>query len=238
VETTSKRLGARVLAGVMGLAVAFTAVVGFAHTRAGRPLLARMASGKAKGGACPFGYDAAQTPEQKEAKRRAFAAAHAGEGLAASRPALGFELGRSTRGEVSAWTRAHGVACKVPRSGPDLDCADVPDGALPVPWRGAPVASMWIGFGPGDTLASVVVVRRAPGAEAISATFAAVTSAVAAQAGPARATEGDPSAARLSAGLLQQASAEYRVRDYYAVVRATNMGDGFALTEDYRSLAD
>ncbi len=31
---------------------------------------------------------------------------------------------------------------------------------------------------------------------------------------------------------------EYRFTDYRAVVRATNMGDGFDLTEEYATLVD
>jgi hypothetical protein len=227
----------RALAAMVGLAVAFTALVGFAHTRRGRPLLALLSGSKARGG-CPLGYDAARTPAQKEAARRVFAVSHAGEDRAAARPALGFELDRTTRADVGTWARVHGVACKVPRSGPDLDCADVPDAALPAPYRGAPIVSLWLSFGAGDTLDSLVVVRRSPDAATISATFEAVTSTVATEAGQARVVDGDPSAERLAAGLLHQASAEYRFRNYYAVARATNMGDAFALTEEYRSLAD
>ena len=84
----------------------------------------------------------------------------------------------------------------------------------------------------------MVAVRRDASAGVISAAFRAVTGDLANEAGPAATVEGDPSAARLSSGLLQQASAEYRFRDYYALARATNMGDGFVLTEEYRSLPD
>ena len=139
---------------------------------------------------------------------------------------------------MSAWALAHGVVCKVPRSGPDLDCADVPDAALPSAYRGAPILSLWLSFGASGALASVVVVRRSPEAATISATFEAVTSTLAREAGPATVVEGNPRASRLSVGLLRQSSAEYRFRDYYAVARATNMGDGFALTEEYRALPD
>ncbi|RKI68909.1 hypothetical protein D7X55_11865 [Corallococcus sp. AB049A] len=38
---------------------------------------------------CPLGYDAKQSPEQKEAARERFAAAHRGESPAQARPALG-----------------------------------------------------------------------------------------------------------------------------------------------------
>ena len=49
---------------------------------------------------------------------------------------------------------------------------------------------------------------------------------------------GDSAPSSLAAGLLRQASAEFRFSDYYAIARVTNMGDGFMLTEEYRSLVD
>ena len=85
---------------------------------------------------------------------------------------------------------------------------------------------------------TAVVVREAPRAEAVSAAFEAIAGEIDRAAGPRTAEGGDPSPAGLAAGLLRQASAEYRFHDYYAVLRATNMGDRFALTEEYRALPD
>ena len=48
--------------------------------------------------------------------------------------------------------------------------------------------------------------------------------------------EGESSASFLSAGSLRQASAEYRFSNYFALIRATNVGEGYLLTEDYRAL--
>jgi hypothetical protein len=227
----------KALAGAAGLALAFTAAVGVAHTRAGRPLLAWMGGGHAKGG-CPFGYDAARTPEERAAALRQFATTHAGEARAAARPALGFTLDVTTRADVLAWAAARGVACRAPRSGPDLTCDDVPAEALPDARAGARLAGLWMTFGPRDELVSVTAVRRHPSAETIAAAFGDVTATVAREAGPPVSTEGDASAARLAAAPLRQASAEYRFRDYYALARATNMGSAFALTEEYRSLPE
>ena len=225
---------------VLGLALAFTAFMGFAHTRAGRPLLALMGHGAhgPSAGGCPLGFDRAATPAQRATARARFAADHRGEGRATARPALGFRLDETTRADVTAWAASHGVTCKKPRSGADVDCADLPEALLPDASRGAGVRSLWLTFGADDTLVSVVAVRRDASAGVISAAFRAVTGDLASEAGPAATVEGDPSAARLSSGLLQQASAEYRFRDYYALARATNMGDGFVLTEEYRSLLD
>jgi hypothetical protein len=234
----------RVLLGVVGLGVAFTAVVGVAHTRPGRPLLGIIgpmlgmgpAQGARKGG-CPFGFDVAASPAQREASRTQFAATHHGDWPALSRPALGFTFDRTTRSDVMSWAAEHHVQCTKPKSGVDLNCAHVPDSLLPPSWQGAPVTNLWMNFGEGDRLISLVALRSTRSAETIGETFGKVSAAMTAEAGPPVKVDGDASPAGLSAGLLRQASVEYRFRDYYAVARATNMGhDGFLLTEEYRSL--
>jgi hypothetical protein len=237
-RSVNRRAAGRALASIAGLSLALTALIGFAHTTRGRPLLAWLGGGHAKSGGCPFGYDVARTPEQKEAARRGFAAVHAGEGRAAARPALGFALDRTTRADVAAWASTHGVSCKAPRSGPDLDCAGVPDAALPEPYRGAPIVSLWLTFDGGDRLVAAVAVREAPGAAPVSATFGAVVAEVDRLAGAHATREGDASPAALASGLLREASAEQRFHDYYAVIRAANLGNRFALTEEYRSLPE
>jgi hypothetical protein len=246
---TKHRWLARAAGGLAGVAVVGTGVMGFAHTKPGRPLLAWMGmttgmSGSAAKGGCPFGYDKARTPEEKDAALRSFAAAHPASERAASRPALAFELGKTTRADVQRWAESFGVACRhLGRGSPnpsdaDLDCSDVPDAALPEAARGAHVTSAWLTFDAHDALATAVVIRRASDAEAIRATFAAATASLTTKAGPSKSVTGDPTVAYLSTGLLYQVSAEYAFTNYHAVVRATNVGDGFALTEDYRLLPD
>jgi len=230
----------------IALGTAFTAVVGFAHTEPGRPLLAlmgramgRQASANA-GGKCPFGYDVKASPVQKEAARRQFAASHAGADRAQGRPALGFVLDKTTRADVTSWARAHDIKCVVPKTGSDLDCSDIPAEALPDHETGIGLHSLWFTFGTGDTLTSAIGVRRDASVEMISSTFKRVTDDVSREAGAPAKTEGDPSPATLSSGALYQASAEYRFRNYFALARATNMGrvQGFVITEEYRSLPD
>lgn len=229
----------RAALGVTFAGVAFTGVMGFAHTKPGRPLLAWMGvHGAKKVASCPLGFDVAQTPEQKEGARRSFASTHHGAERASERPALGFLLDKTTKGDVSAWAIANGVRCVRPKSGPDLDCADVPSAVLPEAFRGAEVRSVWLNFGAEDRLISIIAVRRTREAGVLSATFSTVTAEIAREAGPASSTQGDASAEVLASGALRQASAEYRFRNYYALARATNMGDGFVLTEEYRSLPD
>ncbi len=241
------RLSRSAVASAFALGLALFAVVGVAHTRPGRPLLAIMGCcmrggpmAAKKGGKCPLGYDLKGDPAEKEAARRQFAATHAGRGRAEERPSLGFELDKTTRGDIARWAMAHDIHCVVPRAGSDLDCSDVPADALPDGQPGIAFHSLWFTFGSGDTLTSAVGVRRDSRVEEISSTFGRVTEEVTRAAGAPTRVLGDPSPESLSSGALYQASAEYRFRNYFAVARATNMGRarGFVITEEYRSLPD
>lgn len=229
----------RALGSTLGVLVLGTALMGYAHTPAGRPLLQWMGlSMKAAGGGggCPLGYDVKASPEQKEAARQGFAAAHRGTLPARARPALGFTLDGTTRRQVLAWAEAHGVQCTVPRSGADLECEQVPASLLSDPGRQVAIRTLWLTFGAGGTLVSAIAVSRAPEAALIGATYAAVTQGLTQQAGAPTQQDTGRDATWLSQGLLRQTSAEYRFQDFYALARATNMGDGFVITEEYRSL--
>lgn len=207
--------------GLVTFGVLFTGLMGFAHTRSGRPLLRLL--GRAAGRRCPLGFDQQATPAQREQARRAFASHHAGSAVARARPALGLELERSRREEVIAWGRTQQLSCEVPSSGHDLSCE-------------GPGQTLWFDFGEAGTLIAITGVRRAAQPAPISAAFEALAQALAAQTGAEPTRSGDAAPEALAAGPLHQAAAELRCRNYYALARATNMGDGFVLTEEFRAL--
>jgi len=109
---------------VLGLSAALgtlgVAVIGFAHTEYGRPLL-RYIPGM---GACPLDT-APLTAEDRMRIRGETLAPMAGEQAAGSRRALAFELGRTTADEVSAWASSHGISC-APGRKLALRCTAVP----------------------------------------------------------------------------------------------------------------
>jgi hypothetical protein len=231
----------RVLRVLLASALVLTAVVGAAHTRAGRPLLVwmgavvRHAGGT---GGCPLGYDRAATPAQKEAARARFAVSHGGTVPAPLRPALGFALDTTRRSDVTGWASSHGLTC-APGKGPaDLSCTGVPDSLLPAAFRGMGTETLWFVFGAEDRLIALTAIGSARRPEAVSATFTSLTRDLDGETGAPARIDQDPSAAGLASGLLHQATAEYRFRDYYAVARETNTGSGYALTQEYHSLPD
>lgn len=230
----SRRAFVAPLAIAGGLLVLFVGVMGFAHTPAGRPLLAVM--GRAlHGGACPLGYDRKASPAQHEQAAARFWAAHRGQVPAAGRPALGLALGTSRRADVTAAFAARGISC-APGPSADLVCPRVPSAALPGELRGSPARELWLTFGAHDQLLTVVAVSRDATPAAISDAFAEVTTWVTRDAGPATNVSGEAGPSFLSSGALHQATAEFRFANYYALARATNMGDGYLLTEEYRAL--
>jgi len=170
-------------------------------------------------GTCPFGYGKAQTPRAASRVHQDGPAAHA-------RPALGFELDKTTRADVIAWAATRGVWCSGSRGGSELACTSAP-------LAGLAAKSMWFDFDD-DIVSGIRTVRRAAEPTAVASTFEAVTGTITAEAGAPAHTSGN--AGELSAGAFQQAVAEYRFRDYAATLRATNMGDGYVLTESYAAL--
>jgi hypothetical protein len=231
-----RRALARTLTLAFGTASLVLGAVAFAQTPTGNAIargLTRMAHG-----GCPFGYDQAMSPDQRERARAQFAAIHRGETRAPSRPALGFTLDQTTREQVQASMSAQGVQCSPGHGISDLTCLHVPSSALPGTAPAAPERTLWFTFGTKDQLLSVVAVSRDPNAQTISNTFANTQNVLSSQAGAATTTAGSADSHALTQGLLRQASAEYRFKNYYAVERAANMGNAYVLTEEYRSLPD
>jgi hypothetical protein len=230
------RKAQRAIARGLGFLTIATVLIGLAHTKPARPLMAMMGRslGMRATGGCPLGYDKKATPEERTAGLRQFAASHRGAEVANARPALGFDLDHATIAEVQSWARDHGVTCSEKnRSGHDLECTDVPSGS-----QVAARSTIWLDFDSSGHLDSVMSMRRDPNAAAVESAFESARKNLETNAGPPTLV-GEGSPEKLSSAALYQASAEYRFKNYYAVVRATNVGGGtYLLTEEYRALVD
>lgn len=221
------------------LAGTFIAVVGLAHTPQGRPLLralGRSAPAAASAAGCPLGYDGKGSVEQQEAQRQRTVAQFRGETAAPSRPALGFTLGATTRDEVSAWVTARGVRCR--EQGPArLTCEDVGAAQLPGPSGQLALREMYLSFDPAGRLVSLGTVRSAPDAAAAAHDQVSLVADLRQRLGDAGHESGEATGAFLQQGLLRQARAEFRFRDYYATSSATTMAsDRFVVSERYELL--
>ena len=216
------------------MGVIFTGLIGLAHRPEARPALRRLGAALGLKQSCPFGYDTVASPEQVARARREFSASHAGSAPAPARqPVAGLEVGASTRAELDAWSVKVHATCA-----PQADPSHLTCSTLPEPSTGSALleSALWLELDEHGVLARVTTVRRAASAAVISGAFRQLVAALGSTEVSPVHREGEASEAFLSAGSLRQASAEYRFSNYFALIRATNVGEGYLLTEDYRAL--
>jgi hypothetical protein len=208
---------------------AFVGLVGFAHTKPGRPLLAFLPGMGTAG--CPVGADRDLTPEERDAARTAALLGARGREAAASRDALGFTLGFSRRVDVREWAARSGVACADTKTGA-LRCRDLPSRA--VEGGADEVGFQFDGEG---VVVAVDVVRRDDDAAAASALFYARRESATTRFGEPTEKLGSGASDDLGHGPLSSASAEYRFRDLRVRIDATNLGHGrFMVRERYQAI--
>jgi hypothetical protein len=226
--TTPKRRLLRALGWTLGALVAFTALMGFAHTRAGRPLLALLGKG------CPL--DKA-TPQDVEKLRQTALDKLRGATAAAARPALGLQLDVTSEGEAVQWAESKQLKCSLSRKGMhSLRCSEVPPAALGEAFAQRPVQEVTFVFGPAGKLVAVDTWRAQLSSAEASALFDGLTKGLSAQLGQPTTTVGDASATYLGGGALHTAVANYNFNDYVASVSATNLAEkGIAVREKYQS---
>lgn len=173
-------------------------------------------------GACPFGYDqqSAQVARPASARSPAF-------------PVLGFHLAGTTRDEIRTWARTHGVACAAKRGGRLLECLDVPASALGERGTQLAGATLWFELDDGGVVKAIKTLRRTGAATDVASAFDATESALRARVGAPTTATGSSDPSDLSRGAFRQAMVAYAAGDYRAVIRATNMGKDYTLTENY-----
>lgn len=228
-----------------GLLAASTALMGFAHTKTGRPLLGLLGGGQKPalaqtkgGGSCPLGFSKeGGDPAAKDAVLKAQADKLRGAERALARPALGFALDKTTKSDVESWANRNGVTCKVPKVGADLDCSNVPAALLSQGGGGPDAKSIWFTFDSRERLVFLTAIRYDSDPNAAASLYNGTVSLLSKLAGPPSKSQGEPSAEYLSAGLWHQAQASFAFNDYHAKAAVTHLRQGeFMLVEEYRSL--
>ncbi len=213
-------------AATLGTAIAG---VGFLHTQAGRPMLAKL-------GGCPV---ESVDPAAVQQGTAASIAAARGTNAAPARPALGFRLDADTFADVVAWADAKHLDCKGSRESTLLKCVHVPASALPRELQKAPLDELTFGFRSSDgTLWSVAGWSfGVPGAEAserLHVTAAALSEAL----GAAQTADGDIEG--LARGESGAATLGYRYADYLVDVSGSSVAGHVVVRQQYTSglLAD
>jgi hypothetical protein len=207
------RRATKLVAGALGVVLALGVVI---HLP---PVMHWLgAHGHHGAGVCPLGYGA-QTQHVAVAPSNV------------AGPALGFRLGLTTAADVERWGLLHGIQCREQHHGTGLQCENVPSALLGDVTT--PPAALMFSLDSASVIRSIQVTRRGPEVATIAAAFARLARELALVNGAPTVQSGSAAPGELSRGALRQAMVEYRATDYRAVVRATNMGDGFVLTEQY-----
>lgn len=212
-----------ITAGALGASVA---LIGALHMPFARGLLMRV-------GGCPFGQ---ASLAEVEPARNAAVAAERGSAAAPARPALGFDLDRTTADDVRRWAHAAGVACADVREGL-VSCKNVPAVALGLSASEGSVGELNLGFSTKGRLVDVSTMRMHLASAQVARD---VEQRLATAVGAPQQTTGSFDDSHLAAaGAESLAAVRYRYRDYFADVIAMRFGaDGLVLREHYLSAAD
>lgn len=214
----------KLVAGVGGAALLSTALIGFAHTQAGRPLLALMTGAPG----CPAGLDE-QDPVRVEAFRIEQLGKHTGSVAAGSHEALGFVLGASLRSDVNRWVEQRSASCEEKRQGSVLRCLNVATESE------GKIADLHFQFDAEQRLVAVDLFWDAGSGERGLARYEAATALLHSRVGPSTGHSGTPSARYLEAGYLRRVASEFNYERYVAKVSATNFGSvGVRVREQYQ----
>ena len=220
----------RALLGLTGALVVAAALTAIAHTSLGRGSLRYLGDAGVGAGVCPMGLDHAASPESIEARRRRSAKAMAGSLPSRARPALGFDLGRTTRVEVLTWAAREGVLCREPRERLALSCTDVPRAALALGADGAApgVGTLMLGFDTAGVLVSLGTVRRTQDLSAALLLQRRLTTVLTETAGPPTESAGEASEDFFSREGVRQSRVDFRFTDYSTRITVSRV-----LTNDY-----
>lgn len=211
------------------VAIASIGVMGFLHTKMGKPLLMKL-------GGCPVGNVSAQDMEEVRAK--AFAASQpATETPPPSMFALGFELDKATIKDVTAWAASHNITCDDSREGSVLVCANVSAKDVPIPEdSNVPFTELTFGFRASDkALYTVTGWRQDVSPEAAAAAMTTVGTKMVSVLGQPHVFQGKPTSTFLASEGMPTSVISYKFTGYTASVSASKMPAGVWVREVYVS---
>jgi hypothetical protein len=204
--------------------VSATALIGFAHTPAGKPVLHWLA---AQAG-CPASFANAD-PVRVEAYRVKQLRAHAGTQRAQAAPALGFELGVTSRAQVDTWVSANALQCESQRQGSVLQCQNIEQGAA------APIANLHLQFDQASKLVAVDVQRAEVCGSSAVAHLRQLQARLERSVGPATSHRGRLDASYLDGQRFANSATEFRYQDYLAKLSASHLhAAGITVREQYQ----
>ena len=209
------------------LGLVFTAFMGFAHTKRGRPMLAWLGRATGKGAACPLGYDKTSSLAEREAFRRNAAANHQDRQVASKRKVFSFVLGETSRTELLEWVTRAGGTCRALNADFQIECVGT--------FFHSDTTTLWVEFDSKNTLVSLRGVENLHKPDEALALFDEARQDLHSQGRSNSVEQGDAKKDVVGGGLLAQALIAAEFSNFSAVVRLTNMAEGLAITQSYAS---
>jgi hypothetical protein len=211
---------------IAAAAASVTAAIGVLHLPVARPLLALVA----KTAGCPIDLKGGD-PVALERFRIENLRQRAGDTPARSAPALGFELGVSTRSDVLVWLGSESENCESVAQGSALTCE-----AVKRPGE-AGIDSLYVRFDESARLVALDLFRAGDSVDGALAHFARVDRTLGERVGPRTDARGEPHAPYLAAGPYRRVASEFRYKNYVASLSAMNFGSrGVRVRETYQYL--
>lgn len=218
----------RVLFGGVTLLVAFTGLVGFAHTSGGQPLLAWLRGAPG----CPVSLEGGDA-RRVEAHRILHLKRALGSDAARAHPALDFELGRTHRDEVRRWAQERGAECKTLREESVLRCSRFAGAHA----RSLPLDDAHLQFDARGILVAADLYRARTSAGRAVSFVRERAGTLDAKVGPRTTSDLEKTQRDLAEQRFARVSVAYRYRQYVAELSATNLGErGIRVRERYAYL--
>jgi hypothetical protein len=213
----------RVILAVAGITTLATLLIGFAHTKAGRPLLAWLRGAPG----CPVQLADVDSAAVEDFRVRQLLLRN-GENAARSAAAGRFVLGASGIDEVAGWARSHGSACSPSALGSALSCTELRAPGEP------PIRDLFARADAEGRLVALDLMSAPTSSEQALAQLRALETELLAKVGPRTATRGRRDVEGLSAP-FSQVSIEYRYQNYVARFSATRLGSrGVVVRQQYQ----
>jgi len=211
--------------------VLLTGLVGVLHMPFAAPFLARVFPS-----VCPIKHG---TPAQIDRAHALSGAAIRGSAtsVAPARPALGFELDKSTHADLEAWAAKNHLSCASISGNENLQkCTKVPAAAVGQPESLGALEEVSFEFQSTGQLVNVQTLRRHLSAPQAAAAVSALEQSASSTLGEPTTVGGEPTAEHLSRGMLSSYVAVHHFTDYRATVSATNLAStGIMVREEYIS---
>ena len=215
-----------------GVGVLLTGIVGVLHLPIAAPLLRTISPAFA----CPVRRG---TPEQIDRAHALSSAAlrRSATAAAPTRPALGFVLDETRRGDMQAWASRFAISCASIGGNDNLQkCTSVPAAAVGEPDDLGVLEEVCFEFQASGELVNVQTMRRHLPAGTAATTVTRLERRAASALGEPSTEGGEPTTAHLGRSFLSTYVAVHAFTDYRATVSATNLAaTGVMVREEYLS---